>query len=703
MRLFKDKSFAFAILALVVILALTSWDWLESNSVTQTVRDTNALLQDVEGLLSAMKDAETGQRGFLLTNSDSYLAPFRDAEVKAPRYLAQLTTSLKAEPDLQPNLAELSDAMSAKFDELRTTTKLRRERGLEAALAIVNTNFGQQQMRRIRRLSEELKTNLKARIDQRNRQAETRSLGVRLLTAGASCMLLLLVGAATVKFKKERELAQQANQAKSAFLANMSHELRTPLNAIIGYSEMLLEEASEAGQTAIEADVEKIRTAGKHLLELINAVLDLSKIEAGKMELYIETFEVWRLIDEVKTVIEPLAEKNGNTLHISIDPAIRIMRTDQTKLRQILSNLLANASKFTTKGTLNLTAGLIGDKISFEVKDTGVGMSPEQVGRLFEPFSQADSSTHRKFGGTGLGLAISRRFARMLGGDIDVRSELGNGSTFVVTLPQQLEDHKNAKPEFILKPAAAGDTVLVIDDDPTVQDLLRRTLNKLGFHVELASTGEEGLRLARKLRPQVITLDVTMPGMDGWTVLSRLKSDPELADIPVVMLTIADNKNLGFALGAAEYLTKPLDRERFSSVLLRYRSDTSSTALVIEDEPVTREMISRMLRNEGWTVYQADNGFSGLRVLQRIKPGVILLDLMMPEMDGFEFVEEMKQHKEWSAVPVIVITAKELTAEDRDRLNGDISRVLQKGSYAKNELLDEISRVVASRVRRKIE
>jgi signal transduction histidine kinase/CheY-like chemotaxis protein len=703
LSLLKDKSFAFAIGALAVILCLTSWDWFESNSVTQTVRETNALMHDIDALLSAMKDAETGQRGFLLTGSDSYLNPYRDALASVPPYLVKLRQSLNAEPDLNEHLDGLSGAIRDKFEELRTTIELRRERGLEPALKLVRTNRGQQFMQRIRSLSEDLKIKLRDRVERRNREAATRSLRVRLLTAGASCLLLILVAAATLKFKKERELAQQANQAKSAFLASMSHELRTPLNAIIGYSEMLLEEAEEAGQAAITADVEKIRTAGKHLLELINAVLDLSKIEAGKMELYLETFEVAHLTGEVKTIIEPLAEKSGNTLHVAIDPAVRTMRTDQTKLRQILSNLLGNANKFTSRGRIDLTVRPFGDKISFEVKDTGVGISADQLGRLFEPFTQADSSTSRRFGGTGLGLAISRRFARMMGGDIDAVSEPGQGSTFKLTLPRQADEHRSVRPEFILKPGRDADTVLVIDDDPTVHDLLRRTLTKHGFQVESATTGEEGLRLARKLRPHVITLDVMMPGMDGWTVLTGLKSDPELADIPVVMLTIADNKNLGFALGAAEYLTKPLDRERLASVLLRYRTNASNIALVIEDEPDSRDMIVRLLEGEGWTVHQAENGVAGLEALQRIQPGVILLDLMMPEMDGFEFLEEMKRHRKWRTLPVIVITAKELTSEDRVRLNGHMSRVLQKGAYARNELLDEISQVVAARVHRRVE
>ena len=337
----------------------------------------------------------------------------------------------------------------------------------------------------------------------------------------------------------------------------------------------------------------------------------------------------------------------------------------------------------------------------FSVADTGMGMTPEQVAKLFEPFTQADSSTSRKFGGTGLGLAISRRFARIMGGDITVASELGSGSTFTLALPRSIDQPKSP---FTAPPGSASlhdsDLVLVVDDDPGVHDMLRRTLTKAGFRVESAMSGEEGVRLARKLHPNVITLDVMMPGMDGWTVLSSLKSDPEISDIPVVMLTIVDNKNLGYTLGAAEYLTKPIQRERLTAVLHRYRGSAANTALVIEDEPDTRDILKRLLQGEGWTVNTANNGITGLEELGRSRPSIILLDLMMPEMDGFQFLEEMHRHDEWKAVPVIVITAKELTNEDRQRLNGHVTRLLEKGRYNRKELLAEVSRLASARAKR---
>jgi CheY-like chemotaxis protein len=330
-------------------------------------------------------------------------------------------------------------------------------------------------------------------------------------------------------------------------------------------------------------------------------------------------------------------------------------------------------------------------------------MSPEQAARLFEPFTQADSSTSRKFGGTGLGLTISRRFARMMGGDISVSTELGKGSTFVLTLPSNVSVGQDAPPELraTSSDSISAPTVLVIDDEPAIHELLTRALAKHGLKVEGAFSGEEGLRLARKLHPNAITLDVMMPGMDGWTVLAALKSDAELADIPVVMLTIVDNKNLGYALGASEYITKPIDRERLVSILLRYRVRAGSVALVVEDDDASREMLRRLLETQGWLVAEAPNGRAGLDRLSAVKPGVVLLDLMMPEMDGFQFLDEMRANPEWNGVPVIVITAKDLTDEDRHRLNGHVSRVLQKGQYRSDELLTEVGRAVATFIRPK--
>ena len=339
------------------------------------------------------------------------------------------------------------------------------------------------------------------------------------------------------QMQKEKLAADAANQAKSSFLANMSHELRTPLNAILGYSEMLQEEAQDRGQDDLLPDLTKIHTAGTHLLELINAVLDISKIESGKMDLYLESFSVAKIAQDVGSIIQPLIQKNSNKLVTVVSEDAGAMYSDLTKVRQSLFNLLSNASKFTHEGTIALEICREtlpdGDWIVFRVTDSGIGMTPEQMDKLFEAFTQADSSTTRKFGGTGLGLAISRRFCRMMGGDITVSSEMGVGSTFTVRLPARVADPKEQVKQ--LAAAVSGEnagTVLVIDDDARVHDMLQRSLAKEGLRVFSARSGEEGLKMARELRPDAITLDVMMPGMDGWAVLAALKSDPESARNP---------------------------------------------------------------------------------------------------------------------------------------------------------------------------
>ncbi|WP_135552801.1 response regulator [Paenibacillus cymbidii] len=508
----------------------------------------------------------------------------------------------------------------------------------------------------------------------------------------------------TAELARARDEAIEANLTKSQFLANMSHELRTPLNAIIGYSEMLKEEAEDLGEATFVDDLMKINKAGKHLLALINDILDISKIEAGKIDLYYESCDVSSLIHDVLTTVHPLVEANGNKLDISLAPGE--MMTDVTKLRQILFNLLSNASKFTKEGTIALTTvreergGVAGYR--FDVRDTGIGMTAEQLERLFQPFTQADSSTTRKYGGTGLGLAISQHFSQMMGGAIKVSSDYGSGSTFSCWLPEQAVGIGRADEEPTDESGADDrPTVLVIDDEASALQLVERYLSKEGWRVALAQNGQEGLRLARKLRPSAICLDILMPSMDGWAVLTELKNDPELAAIPVIILSLTNDKQLGYALGASEFLTKPIHREQLIAVLDKYiAKGTANDVLVIEDDATTGDMMTKLLVREGYTATRAGNGRIALQEVAKSMPSLILLDLMMPEMDGFQFVDELRKHEAWRDIPIVVVTAKTITSEDRARLSGYVNKIIQKGAFDRESLLREVQLLVAASIER---
>jgi signal transduction histidine kinase/CheY-like chemotaxis protein len=507
---------------------------------------------------------------------------------------------------------------------------------------------------------------------------------------------------------KNRQL-EEASQHKSQFLASMSHELRTPLNAIIGLTEMMATNAKRFGTEKATEPLNRVHRAGTHLLGLINQVLDLSKIEAGKLELSPESVSLAPLIDEVIGTARHLAEQNKNQLVVEAQDNLGTLTVDPMRLRQILLNLLSNACKFTKDGRVTLRArkvapslpspasggGLGRGFIEFAVADTGIGMTPEQLTKLFQEFSQAEATTARRFGGTGLGLAITRKLARMMGGDVTVTSEPGTGSVFTVRLPDGAGASVLGANGAGGEPAAQGNCVLVIDDDEIARELIADGLKAEGFAVATADGGLEGLRRAKELRPIAITLDVTMPDLDGWAVLAALRQDSELADIPVIMVTILDEQRRAAALGADGYLTKPIDRERLRRLIDRFRAPASPTrVLLVEDESFQRERVRGWLAGEHWNVQEAANGREALACLENGKVDVILLDLMMPEMDGFQVVAALHESARWRHIPVIVITSRDLDASDRERLNSGVQSVLVKEAFRPADLVERIRRLV---------
>ena len=506
--------------------------------------------------------------------------------------------------------------------------------------------------------------------------------------------------AARLDAESARTAAEQANLAKSAFIANMSHELRTPLAAIIGYSEMLQEEMADgAPSTDLEPDMRKIEGNARHLLGLINDVLDLSKVESGKMDVYPEAFDVEAIIQDVATTAQTLVERKSNRLDVQVASGIGRMVSDLTKVRQILLNLLSNAAKFTDHGTVTLSARRElhdgEDQVVIAVADSGIGMTEEQVARLFQRFMQADASTTRKYGGTGLGLSLTKALSEILGGSVAVDSVSGRGTTFTVRLPGA---YRAEAPEPLKEPEAlgakGGDLVLAIDDDPDQRALMTKFLHREGFKVRTAGDGETGLALARELKPRAILLDVMMPGIDGWSVLSALKADVDLDAIPVIMVTFVEQRALAASLGAADYVMKPVRWDRFKSVMDRYKPPEGD-ALIIDDDSDTRARVRRALERDGWSVTEAENGQDGLDKLAIKRPGIVLLDLTMPVMDGFAFLEAMRAKPECADLPVVVMTAVDLTWEDRRRLHG-ASQILHKGDVSMRDLAERLHGLTAN-------
>lgn len=498
-----------------------------------------------------------------------------------------------------------------------------------------------------------------------------------------------------------KEKAESAAQAKSEFLANMSHELRTPLNAIIGFCEILIEDATELKQEGVVSDLEKIHTSGIDLLALINDILDLSKIEVKKIDINISSFELKDLVNSVKTTLEPYAKINRNNIQFNLPKKSILVNSDELKIRQVLFNLLTNACKNSEESDiiLSVTRETVKKEnyIVFKVQDFGVGIAKNKMKEIFEPFNQGNVIDNSKLKGTGLGLTISKTYSELLGGYIHVKSKEGIGSTFTSYILQdyyrdkvKLDKSKNIEKPPI-SPFPQKGKILVIDDDINFLDLINRKLSKEGYLVFTANNGRLGLDKANKLIPDIIILDIVMPDMDGWTVYQKLKKTPLLSQIPVIIVTIGDYEKMAKDFGVLDFLSKPIKWKNLDIILSKYKVISKAKhILVIDDDSATRIILRKMLVKDGWRVDEAENGKVALNRIKKEKPELILLDLLMPVMDGFNFLKIIKSEELFADIPIIVITSKDLTADDYSFLTANVDRVIQKGDYSRKEIINRI-------------
>jgi len=691
-----DEMFYIVIGALALLLGVGAvfLNWQKGIQADLLARQNRRAVSLVRQFQLTLSGAESGTRAFLLTGEAHFLAPYARAMESTEGQLAQLREMGQSHRPIGSRFAEVEKLANRKLAELTSAAQAGWLGDWDFAIEVVEKG---RQLQTDSDLHEVIGEVELATLEEGERLAQETLSSMRSAASLAvfCCVgLFILFAVENRHVAARRRAAERASEVKSAFLASMSHELRTPLNAVIGYSQMLQEEAEADNRTTDFQDLQKIESAGKHLLELINSILEMSKIEAGKVEVHATPFNVPELLDEVVELVRPTAAKNGNAIEIVLAPGVGKMFSDVVKLRQCLLNLLSNAAKFTQNGKITLRAERVVDGnrqfLRFDVIDNGPGISAGELTRLFEPFHQLESTPIRGKGqGTGLGLAITQRLTRMLGGDTLVQSEPGLGSTFTLSLPEEFSAGAlHAAPP--LRPSDRH-TVLVIDDDAAIHGLVRRLFEKHPIDVAVARNGEEGMRMARVLNPRVITLDVVMEGADGWEILRRLKADPQLSRIPVILLSILDNRGDPRGFLADEVFTKPVDVDRLAGAILRHAAaGRAHSALIVDDSPDARGLLKRQLNNLGWAIHEAVDGAEALEKCATLRPGVVVLDLMMPNVDGFEFLSRFRATTEGKHTPVLVVTAMDLDPAQRQRLSQQAAAIVSKSSLRENDLIAQV-------------
>lgn len=494
--------------------------------------------------------------------------------------------------------------------------------------------------------------------------------------------------------------SEAAARLQREFLANFSHEIRTPLNGILGYCDLLLREEGDRLTPLGRRDLNVVKANARTLLSLINDILDLSKIEAGHVEVIQEQFDLRPLLDECTATVRQLLKGKEIELASKVHRGAEQLFTDVLKVRQILLNLLTNAAKFTEAGEIVVTASANGNTLVLSVEDTGTGIPADQLDKIFEKFRQVDGSATRRVGGTGLGLAIVRQLSKLLGGQVEVVSVYGRGSTFTVTLPDTVTTpveapatRKTEKREE--RETTERATILLIDDDPVLQRLVRGHLEAEGFQVVVATDGVEALAAAREFQPDTAILDIHLPVLDGWSVLTQLKSDPALSAIHVIILSVEDDRKRGFSLGACDYLLKPVEPEQLVAVVRRSVTPASGEVLIVDDDAATRELVARSLRRVGFSTADAESGDEALVRIRVNPPALLVLDLLMPRVDGFEVIRQMRS--EGRTTPVVVLTGKVLTAEEERTLRAGFVQIVTKGGFAIDQVVCEAKRALVQR------